>query len=149
MAEQTHMSVEAALGTIVVLAAASPVHRHTLFVGDVAWWALPPVQAGQFRLFQSQNRPVGAVLWAKVTPEVGERLADGGRVAVQEWQSGDQYWVVDVIAPHGGVQEMLTELANGVLKDTGAQYLTTKADGTKVVNKLDDLAAQAESGASG
>jgi len=147
--QQTRMSVEAALGTIVVLAAASPVHRHTLFVGDVAWWLLPPIQAGQFRLFQANQRPVGAAIWAHASEDVAERLAQGGRVAVHEWQSGDQPWIVDLIAPQGGQQKMLQDLADGVLKGKGVRYLTTQSDGSRSVNNLDDLAGQGQSGGSG
>ncbi|BCS88456.1 toxin-activating lysine-acyltransferase [Pseudodesulfovibrio sediminis] len=49
--------------------------------------------------------------------EVEERLAAGAsRLKPDDWKSGEQLWLVDLVAPFGGGEDILKELRENVLK---------------------------------
>jgi cytolysin-activating lysine-acyltransferase len=69
----------------------------------------------KFRLYYAKDRPVGVVLWGNVSEEVEQRLAKGvAKLRPQDWKSGDRLWVVEVISPFGGANEMVKELQEKV-----------------------------------
>ena len=72
---------------------------------------MTPMLLHEFRLFYEQQKPVGVVFWASVNEEVEARLSAGiGRMRPQDWRSGDRLWVIEVIAPFGGADEMVKDL---------------------------------------
>jgi cytolysin-activating lysine-acyltransferase len=84
-----------------------------------------PVLRQQFRLFYAQNKPIGVVLWAFADDEVAKRLSEGAtKLRPQDWKSGDQLWVVDVIAPFGGAEEMVRELKESVFPNQRINFMT-------------------------
>jgi cytolysin-activating lysine-acyltransferase len=104
-------TVSAVLGEIVWLLTQSPQHKQAFFLADLEWMAMPPILLQQFRMFYAKDKPIGVILWAYVNDEVAERLTAGTtRMRPQDWKSGDTLWVVDVIAPFGGTDEMLKDL---------------------------------------
>lgn len=59
--------------------------------------------------------------------EVEERLAAGTpRLRPQDWKSGDRLWVVEVIAPFGGADEMVKDLKAKVFAAREMNYLVLK-----------------------
>lgn len=51
------------------------------------------------------------VTWARLSPEAAERYRRAPhRLAPADWKSGDQIWIVDLVAPFGGAQEAIREL---------------------------------------
>jgi len=88
----------------------------------------------QFRLFYALNKPVGVVLWAKVNDEVAGRLAAGTtRLRPQDWNCGDQLWVVEVISPFGAPEVMVRDFKEHVFPDRDVHYLAITTDGKKEV----------------
>jgi len=76
----------------------SPLHKR-FFIGDLEWFVMTPVLMQQFRLFYDTAKPIGVVLWALADDDVAARLADGTtKMRPQDWQSGDQPWVVELLA---------------------------------------------------
>ena len=74
-----------------------------------------PEPGGQLAAGESpgakQERPIGVVLWARVSEEVEQMLERGTtRMRPQDWKSGDRLWVVEVIAPFGGHDAMVADL---------------------------------------
>ncbi|MCC6889183.1 MAG: toxin-activating lysine-acyltransferase [Hyphomicrobiales bacterium] len=66
-----------------------------------------PLLLQQLRLFYENSKPIGVAFWATVSAEVEERLAAGtSRLRPQDWKSGERLWVVEVIAPFRGVEEI-------------------------------------------
>jgi len=55
------------------------------------------------------------VLWGFVDAEVEARLTAGNaKLRPQDWKSGDKLWVIDTIAPFGGVDAMVKDLKDKV-----------------------------------
>ncbi len=80
---------------------------------------------------------MGVVLWATVSDEVADRLAGGvSKLRPQDWQSGDKIWVVEVIAPFGGADEMVKDLKAKVFPDRDVRFLAAAPGGSKDVRVI-------------
>ena len=115
--------VSEVLGEIVWLMSQSPLHKQ-FFIADLEWFVMTPILLKQFRLFYDKDKPIGVAFWATVSEEVEERLAAGtNRLRPQDWKSGDRLWVVEVIAPFGGAEEMVKDLKAKVFAGKEMKYL--------------------------
>jgi cytolysin-activating lysine-acyltransferase len=129
------------LGEIVWLMSQSPLHK-TMLIADLEWMIMTPMLLQQFRLYYDSGdakhapKPIGVVLWA----EVAGRLAQGvTRLRPQDWKSGSQVaeaerqlWVVDVIAPFGGAEQLVRELKEKVFPNREVRYVRVDAKGKTV-----------------
>ena len=116
-------TVSGVLGEVTWLMTQSARHK-TFFLSDLEWLVMAPMLLNQFRLFYGTDRPIGVALWAFVDEEVEARLAQGNaRLRPQDWKCGDRLWVVDIIAPFGGEDEMLKDLKANVFADRTCKYL--------------------------
>jgi cytolysin-activating lysine-acyltransferase len=116
-------TVSAVLGEIVWLLTQSPQHKQAFFIGDLEWMAMPPILLQQFRMFYAKDKPIGVILWAFVNDEVESRLLSGNaRMRPQDWKCGDKLWIVEVVAPFGGTDEMLKDLKAKVFKDREVKF---------------------------
>ena len=92
-----------------------------------------PVMLQQFRLFYDKDKPIGVALWAKVNEETEDRLKAGNaRLRPQDWKSGDRLWIVEIIAPFGGHEEMLKDFKEKLFPGTPVHYLSRSAEGEVV-----------------
>lgn len=120
------------LGEITWLMSQSPLHKR-LFIQDLEWFVMTPILLQQFRLFYDQQKPIGVVLWAHANEDVAEMLGQGiSKLRPQDWQSGDEVWVVEAIAPFGGGEEMVKDLKANVFAEQDVRYLATDASGQSV-----------------
>ena len=120
------------LGAAVWLMLSSSAHKH-LFVTDFEWLVVPPILAKQFRLFRRNNVPVGFISWALLDDEVEARIINGSvKLAPNEWTIGKKFWIIDVIAPFGGGDDMLKDLKKNVFKDEVVKYIQADEDGRRV-----------------
>jgi cytolysin-activating lysine-acyltransferase len=125
-------TMSAVLGELVWLMSQSPLHKQ-FFISDLEWFIMTPVLLQQFRTFYATDRPIGVVLWANVSDEVAERLAAGTtKLRPQDWKSGDKLWVVEVIAPFGGAEEMVKDLKEKVFPTKPVHFVATNKDGKAV-----------------
>ena len=135
------------LGEVVWLMTQSPSHK-TFFLSDLEWLAMAPIMLKQFRVFyatdqnaeaqgnKGASRPIGVVLWANVDEDVEQRLKDGNaKLRPQDWRSGDRLWVVEIIAPFGGHDEMLKDLKSQVFKDKTLKFRAI-VDGKPAVREV-------------
>ena len=123
------------LGEIVWLMSQSQLHKQ-FFISDLEWFVMTPVLLQQFRIFYATDRPIGVVLWASVSDEVAGRLAEGTtKLRPQDWKSGGKLWVVEVIAPFGGAEEMVKDLKEKVFPERPIHFLAVK-DGKKEVKAI-------------
>jgi cytolysin-activating lysine-acyltransferase len=71
-----------------------------------------------------QSKPIGVAFWATASEEVEQRLAAGtSRLRPQDWKSGNRLWVVEVIAPFGGAEEMVKDLKAKVFPQRELKFL--------------------------
>jgi cytolysin-activating lysine-acyltransferase len=130
-------TVSAVLGEIVWLMSQSPLHK-SFFISDLEWFVMPPVILQQFRLYydtgtpaepgrpEVAGKPIGVVLWARVDAEVAARLATGrAKLRPQDWRSGPEHWVVEIIAPFGPVGDGHTSIADAMIADLKEKVFPT------------------------
>ncbi|MEZ5901264.1 MAG: toxin-activating lysine-acyltransferase [Hyphomicrobiaceae bacterium] len=130
--EGSARTISAVLGEIVWLMSQSPSHKQ-FFISDLEWFVMTPVMLQQFRTYYATDKPVGVVLWANVSDEVAERLAQGTtKLRPQDWKSGDKLWIVEVIAPFGGAEEMVKDLKDKVFPSRQVSFLAATKDGRQV-----------------
>ena len=56
--------------------------------------------------------------------EVASRLSQGNaRLKPADWKSGDTVWVVDIVAPYGGNDEMIKDLKEKVFPSRKVNFL--------------------------
>jgi cytolysin-activating lysine-acyltransferase len=135
----------ASFGEITLLMSRSPAEQH-FALRDLDWLVAPAVSLGQFALAEAQSKtnglvvPVGAVLWALVSPEVDQRLSaqETGpiRLAPSEWRSGDIPWVIHTVGEPkilGGLMEQLTKT---VFKDRAPKMRIRGQDGKAKVGEI-------------
>jgi hemolysin-activating ACP:hemolysin acyltransferase len=114
-----------AFGEVVSVFMRSEGHRHQ-FLADLEWLVLPAIAAGQFSLMDAQSKSlgftqlVGLALWARVSPEVDQRLSSNLnqsiRLKPEEWTSGDITWIVEAVGAPQAMGPLLKSLAERELK---------------------------------
>ena len=126
-------TVSQVLGEITWLLTQSPVHKQ-LFIGDLEWFAMPAVLLEQFRIWNGPNSPAAVAFWAFVSEETEERLVAGAKkLRADEWQAGDRPWLIELVAPFGGQDEILADLAANVFPGKTFKFHTVDPDGQRVV----------------
>lgn len=113
------------LGEMTWLLTRSPLHR-AMQIADIEWLLMPALLKKQFYLFRDGDQPVGLALWAKCGSEAEKKLKGGmiepaNRLTLEEWDSGNRVWLVDLIAPFASTENgqrsiMIADLISGPLK---------------------------------
>ena len=123
------------LGEAVWLFGRSNAHKH-LFISELDWLLVPALQLRQFRIWRHNGQPVGFASWAWLTQEAAARVVESaragrmGRIAPNEWKSGDQLWLIDFLAPFGGGDEMVKELREKIFAGQKIKTLQPAPDGS-------------------
>lgn len=153
------------LGEMTWLLTQSPLHR-AMAIGDIEWLVMPALIHQQFYVFRDGDQPVGLALWAKCTSQTVKKLEGGmmepeNRLSLEEWNNGDQIWLIDLIAPFANAENrqreiMIADLISGPLKgkrfhfhqtDPGAgerTVQTVEADASEKLKAVIEAAAQAQ-----
>jgi cytolysin-activating lysine-acyltransferase len=138
------------LGEMTWLLTQSPLHR-ALAIGDLEWLVMPVLINRQFYLFRDGDQPVGLAMWAKCTPHTAAKLEAGmiepeNRLTLEEWTSGDQIWLVDLVAPFANNENrqreiMIADLISQPLK--GQEFRFHQTDPATGERKVQVVAADA------
>ena len=139
------MRFSTTLGQIVAVLARMQNHRHT-FLADLDWLVLPAIASRQFAIDTAPfggsviNGPAAVVLWARVSPEVDQRLtANPGyrvRLRPEEWVSGSIPWLVEAVGEPRAVQALVKALVERRFAATGVKTYSAGAGGKPVVGVL-------------
>ena len=136
-------TVSHVLGEITWLMSQSPLHKQ-MFIGDLEWFAMPAILLEQFRIFQGPQSPAGLAMWATLSDEADQRMRAGGsRLRPDEWRSGENLWLVELIAPFGGQDEMLADLAKNVFPGRSFRFHVATPDEGRVVKTYEEHIAAA------
>lgn len=128
-------------GHVVWLYTQSPASRY-FFIQDMESRVLPPVILDQCKLhLQSSggSLPVAYISWAYLSDEAEEKFIATQRIAPNDWKSGENIWLIDVLAPFGGEQAILKELLNDVLNNREVSMLYPSLEGGLEKRTLSDL----------
>jgi cytolysin-activating lysine-acyltransferase len=135
------------LGEMTWLLSQSPLHK-ALPISALEWLVMPALIHRQFYLFRDGDKPIGLALWAKCSPAVVAKLnkgllEPGNELSLQDWQSGEDVWLVDLIAPFASADNkqrelMFADLISGPLKGTAFSFhLTDPATGKRSVKRVE------------
>ncbi len=122
------------LGPVVWLMMSHGMTRHTL-VSELEWRVMPPLVLDQAKLYFRDEAPVAFVSWAKLSDAAAQRYrAAPHHLTASDWNSGPHIWLVDVLTPFGGAQEVLKDLREVVFKGQAIhQLMPDTAEQAKVL----------------
>ena len=133
------------LGSAVMVLMQTPIHRD-MPLSQVHQLVVPALQHNQINIAEAYNKksgltlPVGFVLWARVSDEVDERLTQKPtnpiQLTTEEWSSGENYWIVELIGEKRFVASMLKQLNQNIFKGKPVKYATTSKDGETSIELL-------------
>ena len=99
-------------------------HRRYNFISDLEWLLVPPLMLKQCKLYTEKEFPISYISWAFLNEKVEERLVEkNGWLSPGDWKSGDRLWLIDVVAPFGGVERMLTDIRSHIFPDKPIRIL--------------------------
>jgi cytolysin-activating lysine-acyltransferase len=126
-------TVSQIIGEITWLLTQSPIHKQ-LFIGDLEWFVMPAILLEQFRVFSGPQHPVAVALWANVSEDTEQRLEAGGyKLRPDEWRGGDRRWLIEIVAPYGGNDEILADLSASVFSGQPFKYHRVNEAGQREV----------------
>lgn len=136
-------TVSQVLGEITWLLTQSPLHKQ-LFIGDLEWFAMPAILLEQFRIWNGPSSPAAVAFWAFVSEETEARLEGGAhKLRADEWQAGDRLWLIELVSPFGGVDEILADLSASVFPGRPFKFHNVGPDGQRRVSTYPPAAADA------
>ena len=96
---------------------------------------MPALIHQQFFLFRDGDQPVGLAIWANCKADAvkkleGGMIEPGNRLSLEEWNNGDQIWLVDLISPFANTENkqheiMIADLISGPLKGKAFNFHQT------------------------
>ncbi|MDJ0581028.1 toxin-activating lysine-acyltransferase [Crocosphaera sp.] len=119
------------IGSITYLMMSSSLHRKYEII-DISERFIPSLIHNQFRYCEIEGQPLGFVNWAWLSDEVEEKFQTGNYVLkLDEWQSGNNLWFPEFIAPFGHARLIIKDLRTNVLpKGTPGKSLRIRPDGS-------------------
>jgi len=99
------------LGAMVFLTSVSKFHRQRP-LAQVFASLEPPLRLGQYRIFRTDGHPRAFVTWAGLDHAAERRFGvDHVPLRKEQWNSGPSLWVVDLAAPFGHIDQVISMLA--------------------------------------
>ncbi len=141
----------AAFAEIVSVMMRSPAHKE-MPLKNLEGHVVPPFLTKQFSIARAKSKeghfpifPVGVALWASVSDEVDQRLSENPDGPIQlkpnEWKSGDNLWIIDIVArPEVGVK-ILGDLKKTAFKGKQFKMRVSDASGTRKIETISGDAA--------
>ena len=121
------------LGEVMFLMSLSPIHKHQ-FIADLEWSVLPAIAQNQCFIFREEGRATAVCLYGYVTGEAEDRFKKGVmKLSPNEWNNGDNLWLVNMIDPYNKAGEALEALKAGPLAGKPFKFTTVNAEGQRVV----------------
>lgn len=137
------------LGPALWLYARDARKRYT-FIADQDWLVMPPLVLDQCKLYMKGEIPWAFCTWALVSDEIDARLRSAvPKIAPHEWKSGSHLWLIDVVAPFGGVEELISDLGQTNFAGKKFMALLPKGDGGVDVREYAAVQPVAQAAATG
>ncbi|GAW35401.1 cyclolysin-activating lysine-acyltransferase CyaC [Roseovarius sp. A-2] len=80
-----------------------------------------PILLRSFKLYSKDKQPVAFLTWASVSDVVKAKVEAGEPLALEDWRSGENLVVVDVVSPFAeaeGVRDRFLDGANAAREET-------------------------------
>lgn len=116
------------LGEITSVLLCSGLHRN-YYINDIGSVFLPPIHYNQFKIYHRGNTPVGIITWAFLSDEIEKKyLSQKYFLKLDDWNSGDNGWIIDFAAPFGDAKEIIKDIRNNVFPDRIGKAIRMTAD---------------------
>jgi cytolysin-activating lysine-acyltransferase len=98
---------------------------------------LPPMRLGQYRIYSDKEVPMGYASWALLSNELSEGYKNNTyKIQAQDWNSGNNLWLINVLCPRGGGSVVLRRL-DKLRKEMGlSKKVNFKRLGSNRVNNV-------------
>jgi cytolysin-activating lysine-acyltransferase len=108
--------------------------RHAFFA-DLEWRVMPPLVLEQAKLYMRSEMPTAFVTWACLSDAVIERYSKPPfHLAPGDWKSGERVFLIDLIAPYGGVKDVVDDLKKTALAGKTIHQLAPESTtATKII----------------
>ncbi|MCU0763038.1 MAG: toxin-activating lysine-acyltransferase [Hydrogenophaga sp.] len=117
------------LGPVTWLMMQQPHTRHTL-VSELEWRVVPAMMLDQAKLYMRGDAPLAYVSWARMSKEVAQRYRQPPhQLSFSDWNSGDEVWLIDMVAPFGGIPKVMEALRSEALAGQVIHQLAPAASG--------------------
>ena len=137
--------IAATFGEIVGMLMKQPGTKHQT-LADLEWMVLPPLLANQVSVAEAQSKaqgftsPVAVVLWARVSPEIDQRLTTQLdrpiRLAPTEWSSGDIVWLIEANGEARALQALLQRLGKSRWQGRDVKFRSRDKEGRTIVSTI-------------
>lgn len=108
-----------AMGQAVWLLTMSKEHQD-LPIREIERIVSTPVFLGQFKIYSKGSQPIAFLSWASVSDSVRADVAAGKHLKQEDWRSGDNIIIVDVVSPFSSTETFEHKFMEAVtsLKET-------------------------------
>ncbi len=116
-------------------------HKY-FFIQDIEARVLSPIMLEQCKLYiktETTGLPMAFVSWAYLSEEAGRRYALSHHLAPADWNSGEELWIIDMIAPFGGGEKIYQELHHSIFKGREIHLLYPSENSGLVKTTIQDL----------
>ena len=94
------------------------------FISDLEWRVLPALVMDQAKLILKDNLPLAFVSWARLSEQAAARYRQPPyHLSPADWRSGDQIWLIDILAPFGNAAEVLEDIRKNVFPGQSLRQL--------------------------
>ena len=140
--------IAANFGKIVSVLMRSKAHKF-LSLADLEWLVLPALSHNQFCIAEAKNEsnhtvmPVGLVLWASVSNDVDRKLSENLDTPIKlrpdEWNCGDNIWLVEVVGEAQIINPMLKQLCGTTFNNKPVKFRNSREGKNRIqiVNQAD------------
>ena len=118
------------IGEIVSLMLCSQLHTK-YSINDIGSVFFPPIDHNQFKIYKNQDgNVVGLITWAFLSDEVAAKYQIGEyNLKPEDWNNGDQGWVIDFIAPFGHAKTIMSDIRNNVFPNQIGKAIRAESSG--------------------
>lgn len=101
-----------------------------ILLSDLEWRVMPALVLDQVRLHMREEAPIAFITWARLSSAAAERYREPPhRLAPSDWKSGEEIWIVDIVAPFGGGAEAVQTLKEQVFPGKVLRQLSPAPEG--------------------
>ncbi|WP_374498618.1 toxin-activating lysine-acyltransferase [Zoogloea sp.] len=107
-----------------------------ILLSELEWRVLPALALDQVRLHMREEAPIAFITWAKLSAAAAGRYREPPhQLSPPDWKSGEDVWIIDVIAPFGGAAEAIQDLKEKVFPGQVLRQLSPSPEGLAKVLK--------------
>ena len=107
-----------------------------ILLSELEWRVLPALALDQVRLHMREEAPIAFITWAKLSAAAAGRYREPPhQLSPSDWKSGEDVWIIDVIAPFGGAAEAIQDLKEKVFPGQVLCQLSPSPEGLAKVLK--------------